>query len=213
MKSRRLDRESSRLGERAFLVEKKFAIQRVQNQRHETRRAKQASRDVHHVAALGRLRGDRDFEFRIEQMLGHGGGPKFFGIFADLGLELSDRARRIEERTADVNFARVNLDVKSERMAELVDAARTPGDTVLDRLAHRANFTVKKIDVMAANLEPSAAVHRGSPIAERSHQAVAMTIVQFLRSRSQSRRREWMLAVVINSKIDIRSFVGGAARA
>ena len=145
-------------------------------------------------------------------MLGHGSGPKLFGIFAHHGLELRDRIRRIVERTADVNLARVNLDMKSERMTELIDAARTPGDAILDRVAHRANFTIKKIDVIAAHLEPSAAIHRGSPFAERSHQPVGVTIVKFLRSRSQSRNREWMLAVVINSKIDIRMFVGSPAR-
>src|ERR1700735_289867 len=113
---------------------------------------------------------------------------------------------------ADVNFPRVNLDMKSQRMPELIDAAQTPGDTILNRVAHRANFTIKKIDVIAANLEPAAAVHGQSPIAERGHQVVAMTIVELLRGRSQSGNREWMLAIVINSQIDIRSFVRSAAR-
>ncbi len=136
-------------------------------------------------------------------MLGYGVGSKFFRIFADLGLESADRTRRIEKRTADVNLARVNLHVKSQRMAELINAARAPGDAFLDRLAHRANFTVKKIHVMAPNFEPSATVHRGSPFTERSHQSIAMTIVEFPRSRSQSCRREWIRAIVINPKIDI----------
>ena len=188
VKSRRFDRESMRLGERAFLIEKKSAIQRVEHQRHEPRRAKQASRDVHHVRALGWLRSNRNFEFRVKEMLGYGRGPKFFGIFAYQGLEFGDRTRRIKKWTADVNFARVNLHMKSERMTKLIDAARASGDAVLDRLAHRADFTVNEIDVMAPNLEPSAAVHPRSPLAKRSHQSIKMTIVQFLRSRSQSRR-------------------------
>ncbi len=91
VKSRRLDRKSSRLGERAFLVEKKSAIQRVQHKRHETRRPKQASRDVHHVRALSRLRGNRNFELRIKQMLRHRSRPQFFGILADQRLEPRDR--------------------------------------------------------------------------------------------------------------------------
>jgi hypothetical protein len=213
VKSRRFDRESTRLRERAFLIEKKSAIQRVEHQRHEARRAKQASRDVHHVCALGWLCSDRNFEFRVKEMLGYGSSPKFFRIFAYQGLEFGDRARRIVKRTADVNFARVNLHMKSERMTKLIDAAGTSGDAVLDRLAHRANFTVKKIDVMAPNLEPSAAVHRRSPLAKRSHQSIKMTIVKLLRSRSQSRRREWIGAGVIDSEIDIRSFIRVTARA
>jgi hypothetical protein len=125
---------------------------------------------------------------------------------------LGDRIRRIVKRTADVNLARVNLDMKSERMAKLVDAAWTPGDAILNRVANRATFAVKKIDVIAPHLEPSAAIHSGSPLAERSHQPVGMAIVEFLRSRSQSRNREWMLAVVVNSEIDIRVLVGSPAR-
>ena len=65
-----------------------------------------------------------------------------------------------------MNFARINLNMKSQRMAELVNAAWAPRDAVLDRLAHCANFTIKKIDMMAANLQPSSAVHAGSPIAK-----------------------------------------------
>src|ERR1700719_3887542 len=123
-------------------------------------------------------------------MLGHSSGPKFFRIFTDFRLELSDQARLIEERTAYVNLARVNLNMKSQRMPELVDAARTPGDTVLNRVAHRANLAIKKIDMMSTNLQPSSAVDTRSPIAERGHKVLAMTIVQFLRSRSQSGDRE-----------------------
>src|SRR5208282_3229232 len=121
-------------------------------------------------------------------MLAHGGGTKFFRILAHQGLEFGNRTGRCVERTADLNFARVDLHVKSERMAELIDAARTPGDAFLDRRAHRANFTVKKIDVMAPDFKPSSPVHRRSPFTERGHQSIRVTIVQFLRSRSQSRR-------------------------
>ncbi len=112
-----------------------------------------------------------------------------------------------------MNFAGVNLYVKSQRMSELVDAARATGDAVLDSRAHRANFTVEKINVIAANLEPSAAVHSRPPLAKPSHQVVAMPIVQLLRCRSQSRRREGMGAVVIDSEIDIRPLVGSSTRA
>ena len=98
-----------------------------------------------------------------------------------------------------MNFSRVNLHVKSERMPELVDAARAPGDAIFDRFAHGSNFTVEKIDVIALDLEPSATVHSGAPLAERSHQAVCMAIVEVLRSRSQSCRRERLRAVVIDT--------------
>ena len=127
--------------------------------------------------------------------------------------EFANRICRIEERATDVNLARIDLNMKSQRMSKLIDAARTPGDAIFDRLAHRANFTIKKIDMIAANLQPSSAVYTRSPIAERSYQVVTMTIVQFLRSGSQSGNRERMLVVVINSEIDIRMFVGSPARA
>src|SRR5208282_2510630 len=181
--------------------------------RHETRRPKQAARDVHHVCALGRLRRDRNLESRVKELLAHGGGPKLFRIFAYNGLELGNRAGRDVERTADLNFASVNLHVKSERMAKLISAARPPGDAFLYRRAHRANFTVKKIDAMAPDFEPSSPVHSRPPFTERSYQTICVTIVQFPGSRSQRCRRERIRAVVINSQVDVRSFVGRAARA
>src|ERR1700686_1401540 len=91
MKMRRLDRESARLGECALLIEKKFAIQRIQNQGHETGRAEQASRDIHHLAASGGLCCKRDLELRVEHMLGDNGRAKFFRIFAPSRLERGNR--------------------------------------------------------------------------------------------------------------------------
>src|SRR6266851_1401410 len=91
VKMRRLDRKSARLGERALLIEKKFAIQRVENQGHEARRAEQASRDIHHVSTGGRLRGNRDLELRVEHVLDDDGRTKLFRIFAHSRLEFGDR--------------------------------------------------------------------------------------------------------------------------
>src|SRR5271155_5381584 len=145
-------------------------------------------------------------------MLGHRGGSKFFRILADHRLELGDRPAGREQRTADVNLARVDLHVKSQRMPKLIDAARTPGDEILDRVPHCANFTVKKIHVMPSNLEPSTTVHGRSPRAERRYQSRRMTIVQFLRSRFQSHCREGTLGVVVNPQIDIGALVGGPPR-
>ncbi len=108
---------------------------------------------------------DHNFEFRIKQMLGHGGVRNFSGYSRTIRLELSDHVRRIEKRTADVNFARINLHMKSQRMPELIDAARTPGDAILDRVAHRANLTIKKIHVIAPNLE--AILRRSPPVPNR----------------------------------------------
>ena len=88
-------RDSAKL---AFLVEEKFPIQRVQNQGHETRGAEQASRDVHHVAAAGRLRGNRSLEFRVDQMFPYDCTPKLLGILRDHRLE-SARSLRTD-RTA-----------------------------------------------------------------------------------------------------------------
>src|SRR6266481_7525180 len=121
---RRLDRESTRLGECALLIEKEFAIQRIQNKGHEARGAEQASSNVHHVAASGRLRCNRDLELRIEHMLDDNGRAQFFRIFADQRLELGNRIARSVKRAADMNLASVNLQVESERMAELIDTAR-----------------------------------------------------------------------------------------
>ena len=75
-------------------------------------------------------------------MFGHRGRSKFFRILADYRLELGDCPARREQRTADVNLASVDLHMKSQRMPKLIDAARTPGDEILDRLPHRANLTV-----------------------------------------------------------------------
>src|SRR5712692_4265324 len=143
----------------------------------------------------------------------HDRAPKRFRILRDLRLEPGDRGGRIEKRAADVNLARVNLHVKSQRMAELIEAARPAPDAFIDRFAHRANFAVQEIDVMAANFEPSAAIHTRSPFAKRSDQLRYMPIVQLLRGRSQSHRRERTRRVVVDSKIDIRAIVGGATRA
>ena len=60
-----------------------------------------------------------DFIYRelgVKQMLRDGCRPKFLRIFAHQRLELGDRAGRREQRTADVNLARINLYVKSHRM-------------------------------------------------------------------------------------------------
>src|SRR5271156_1892140 len=145
-------------------------------------------------------------------MLGHRGGSKFFRILADHRLELGDRPAGREQRTADVNLARVDLHVKSQRMPKLIDAARTPGDEILDRVPHCANFTVKKIHVMPSNLEPSTTVHGRSPRAERRYQTLGMTIVQLLRSRFQSHCREGMLGVGVNPQIDIGPLVSRPPR-
>src|SRR5258708_3909705 len=117
VKRRRLDRESARFGEGSLLVEKKSAVQRIQNEDHKARRAEEASSYVHHVAAGGRLRGNRDLELCVEQMFAYDRAPKLLRIMGDLRLESGDGGGRIEKRAAYVNLAGVNLDVKSERMA------------------------------------------------------------------------------------------------
>ena len=111
-----------------------------------------------------------------------------------------------------MNLARVDLQMKSQRMPKLIDAARTPGDEILDRLPHRANLTVQKIHVMPPNLKPSTTVHRRSPRAEWRYQSLRMTIVQLLRSRFQSHCREGTLSVVVNPQIDIGVLVSSPAR-
>jgi hypothetical protein len=65
---------------------------------------------------------------------------------------------------------------------------------------------------MALNLEPSTAVHRWSPRAERRYQSVRMTIVQLPCSRFQSHCRERTISVIVNPQIDIGSLVGSPAR-
>src|SRR5260221_2710849 len=99
-------------------------------------------------------------------MLGDDRAPQLVRIVRNDFFECCDFACRIVKWTADVNFTRVDLDVESKRMAQLIHTMRPARDAVIDRAPHRPEFAIQEIDMMAADFKPSTAIHARTPIAE-----------------------------------------------
>src|SRR5215472_11354232 len=89
MKSSWPNPEAARCRKHALLIDQPLAIERVEDQCHETRGVKQRARHVAGVTALRRLDRDRKLEGRIEKMLDNHRASESRWIYGDLPLELS----------------------------------------------------------------------------------------------------------------------------
>jgi len=88
-------------------------------------------------------------------------------------------------------------------MAELVDGIGLTGDTTLDDLTHAAEIAIEKVDVISIDKQPAPTIHRRSPCADRRHQSLQVTIIEFARSFGQFGNRERMRTVVRESEVDV----------
>ena len=118
-------------------------------------------------------------------------------------LELVELAARIVERPAIVHLAQVNLGLKSQRMAKLIDGVGLTCAALLDYLSHAAQVSIQQIDLPPADQQPAAAVYPGAPIAKTRHEALKMTIVEFTGCCVKLFGRERRVGEVVKAEVDV----------
>src|SRR6267154_443320 len=93
----------------------------------------------------------------------------------------------------------INLILKPDRMAELIDGVDFAPDTSLDQVPYPAQVAIEKIYSMAPNRQPSATVDGRAPSAGRRYQAADVAVIKFARREIEPVKREGGGRIVIQS--------------
>ncbi len=175
--------------------------------------AREALAHVGNVAAPGGTQRDLDFELRVEQMFVDQRAAHPRRIRLHQLLKRREFSSRIVQRPAKVCFAGVDLILKTDRMAKLVDRIDFTADAIARPPRARALSRDRGYPRDASDQEPSAAVDAGAPCARQRDQAAGVAIVQVACGRLKLLDRKRCRRVVIYREIDIGIFARGATRA